>query len=191
MPNGNGFYKLTISAFGPPVRLQIDDISNAAEAALTAFKPGNLAHRWPYEKAGGNIMDRLAESSAVSVKLVDVDDLRNTIGGGLIPDFFGLCLDTCNSIKDADCTIQDPQGPDNLKSKICMSGGIYKINYVMIFGRRGQQRSSPLLCLCWIIALLRERGPMEGDCSRLDGDTSLSLRWKEIRDSGAIVDIYK
>ena len=93
---------LAISPPNPAKSLQANCIPKTSELASSSFPPRYLADCRPGMKTRGDLLDRLTKSCAISIKLINVNDLRYVVLCSLIPDLLRLSFDPRYAVEDTD-----------------------------------------------------------------------------------------
>lgn len=56
-------------------------------------------------KTRGNLLDSLTKSRTISIKLINIDDLRDVVLRSLIPNLLRLSFDPRYAVEDTDRTV--------------------------------------------------------------------------------------
>jgi hypothetical protein len=163
-----GLNPLSIASFFPLQSREADGVSDPSEPSLATFPPRDLTYGRPAVKSRSNFLNGSLECSTIPIQLIDEDNSWDIIVVRLTPNLFGLCFNTSNTIKNADCSIENSQRPENFECEVCVPGRVDKID-----GMRGMRpRITIFRCRPFM-----ERWPMESDSCRLNCNTSSSFSW--------------
>jgi hypothetical protein len=172
------------------------ELANGEGPAMETRTEGNGTLVWVnlditkslVEVCGDNDVDRLNDTGEVleqvflgklqfeqgTVDLVDNDDGLDTLTKSLSEDSLGLHTHTFNGVDDNESTIGDTERSSDFRGEINVTGRIDQVDQEVV-----------LLGLLWDIlqVLLVLELSVQGDGSRLDGDTTLLLIGTSIRKS--------
>lgn len=109
-----------------------------------------------------------------TIDLVDDADGLDALGEGLTKDGLGLDTDTGDTVDDDKSTIGDTESGGDLRREIDVTGGVDQVD---------QEVGSIVLLLDVLAVLLEELG-VQGNSSRLDGDTTILLILASIGETG-------
>jgi hypothetical protein len=108
-----------------------------------------------------------------TIDLVDDNNRLDALTKGLSQDGLGLDTDTFNGVDDDKSTISDTQGSSNLGGEIDVTGRVDQVDQESV--------AADLLSNDVLEIVLGGKFTVQGDGSRLDGDTALLLVGSGIR----------
>ena len=124
---------LAVAAFLPEHASQMHRITDTDQLPSPIFPPRDLAYGGPSVQPDANLFDSPFKSRSIAVELVDKDDAGDLILVGLLPNLLCLGFDTSNSVEDADCTVKDTKGSEDLEGEVRVTGSVDEVDVV----RRG------------------------------------------------------
>ena len=90
-----------------------------------------------------HLVDHVLEVRADAVHLVDEDDARDVVFGGLAPDGLGLGLHAGHAAEDDDRAVEHPQRALDLGGEVHVAGGVDDVDALLLLRRTACRRPPP------------------------------------------------
>jgi len=118
-------------------RLPLQEADHTREFVFLA--DGQLQRHGRHAKGLLAVLERTLRERALAIHLVEHDDARDPEGLGLLPDRFGLHLDTIGCRHDDECGVGAPHRAERVVDEVAVAGRVDDVDLLLLVRHPGER----------------------------------------------------